>query len=142
MAQQISVFLEDTPGQLKQVTSALAGKNINMHALFVSGSNDFGIARIICDKTEAAVDALKEAGFSVTTTSVIAVEIPDTPGALSKLFEVIADANIDINYTYCLVDPRTKKAINFCRLKSARAAKVIEDAGFTIFGDSVFHDEV
>jgi len=139
MAQQISVFLEDAPGQLKHVTNALGKKDVNMHALFVSGSNDFGIARIICDRTEDAVEALKDAGFSVTTTSVIAVEIPDTPGALGKLFEVIADANIDINYTYCFVDPKTKKAINFCRLKSARAEKVIQDAGFTIFGDSVFH---
>ncbi|MCL2605908.1 MAG: amino acid-binding protein [Coriobacteriia bacterium] len=139
MAQQLSVFLENTPGRLNRLAGTLGEKGINMHALFVADTSDFGVARIICDRTEDAVSALRDEGFSVTTTEVTAVEIPDTPGALGKLFEVIADANIDVSYSYCFVEPMTKKAVNFCRLKSPHASKIIEEAGFRILGDNVFH---
>jgi len=142
MAQQLSVFLENAPGQLKKLTSVLGKHEINMRALFVidtSDSGDFGVARIICDKTEEAAEALRAEGFSVTVTELIAIEIPDTPGALGKLFHTIADAGLDISYTYCLVDPSTKKAINFCRFKSHNAIPIIEDAGFKIVRDNVLH---
>jgi len=141
MAQQLSVFLENTPGRLKQLTNSLGEQEINMHALFVADTSDFGVARIICDRTEDAVTVLRDAGFSVTTTEVLAVEIPDRPGSLGELFAAIADAGMDISYTYCLVEPATKKAVNFCRLKSpqVQATEVIEAAGFRVLGDSVFH---
>jgi len=139
MAQQLSVFLEDAPGRLNQLTRVLGEHEINMHALFLSKEGDFGVVRIICDKTELALEILKEAGFSVATTDVVAVAIPDTPGALGTLFEVIARADIDISYAYCIVDPVSKQAINFCRFKTPRAAETIEEAGFTVLGDSVLH---
>ena len=139
MAQQLSVFLENAPGRLERLANALGEKGINMHALFVADTSDFGVARIICDRTEDAVKTLRDEGFSVTTTEILAIEIPDEPGALGKLFAAIADAKIDIGYSYCLVEPVTKKAVNFCRLKSPRAAEVIEAAGFRVLGDNVFH---
>ncbi|MCL2680279.1 MAG: amino acid-binding protein [Coriobacteriia bacterium] len=139
MAQQLSVFLENAPGRLNRLANCLGEQEINMHALFVADTSDFGVARIICDRTEDAVKALREEGFSVTTTDVVAVEIPDTPGALGTLFTAIADAGIDISYSYCLVEPVTKKAVNFCRLKCPNAEEVIEAAGFRVLGDSVFH---
>jgi hypothetical protein len=140
MAQQLSVFLESAPGQLNRLTNVLGKQDINMHALFVSAdTSDFGVARIICDRTDEAAKALRDEGFSVTTTEVIAVAIPDTPGALGKLFKAIADADLDISYTYCLVDPTTKQAINFCRFKTANAATIIQNAGFTILDDTIFH---
>ncbi|MCL2402992.1 MAG: amino acid-binding protein [Coriobacteriia bacterium] len=140
MAQQLSVFLEDAPGRLNQLTGVLGEHAINMHALFLSKEGDFGVVRIICDKTEYALGILKEADFSVATTDVVAVAIPDAPGALSKLFDVIAQADIDISYAYCIVDPSSKQAISFCRFKTPHAVQIIEDAGFTVLGDSVFHD--
>ena len=142
MAQQLSVFLENAPGRLKKMTNVLGKHEINMHALFVTDTSDygdFGMARIICDKSEDAAAVLKEEGFSVTITELIAVEIPDTPGALGKLYEAIADADIDVCYAYCFVDPNTKKAINFCRLKTPNAVHAIQEAGFKILGDNVFH---
>ncbi|MCL2526194.1 MAG: amino acid-binding protein [Coriobacteriia bacterium] len=139
MAQQLSVFLENAPGRLNEMARVLGETQVNMHALFVADTNDFGVARIICDRTEDAAAALRDAGFSVTTTDVVAVEIPDTPGALGKLFEAIAAAEVDISYCYCVVDPTTKKAVSFCRFKTPNAQAVIEEAGFRIFGDNVFH---
>ncbi|MCL2746193.1 MAG: amino acid-binding protein [Coriobacteriia bacterium] len=140
MAQQLSVFLEDAPGRLNQLTRVLGDRKINMHALFLSKEGDFGVVRIICDKTEHALIVLKKAGFSVATTDIVAVAIPDTPGALGKLFEVIANADIDISYAYCIVDPASKQAVNFCRFKTPHAAEIITSAGFTVLGDSVFHE--
>lgn len=139
MAQQLSVFLENAPGCLYRLTDVLAQAEINMHALFLADTDNFGVCRIICDRTEDAAQALRDDGFSVNTTEVIAVEIPDTPGALTKLFKIIADASIDIGYTYCFVDPVTKKAINFCRLNAPNAAQIIIDAGFDIVSDTAFH---
>jgi hypothetical protein len=139
MAQQLSVFLEDAPGSLNEITQTLGDAAINMHALFLSKEGDFGVVRIICDKTEKALEALKEAGFSVATTDVVAVSIPDTPGALGKLFAQIAQADIDISYAYCIVDPVSKQAISFCRFKTSRATQLLKDAGFKVLGDSVFH---
>ena len=139
MAQQLSVFLENSPGRLSRLATVLGQAGINMHALFLADTNDFGVCRIICDRTELAAEVLRSEGFSVNTTEVIAVEIPDTPGALAKLFDAIAAAEIDIGYTYCIVDPMTKKAINFCRLKAPNAVEVIKNAGFTIVGDNIFH---
>ena len=124
------------------MTKALGKAGVNMLALFVADTRDFGVARIICDKTQAAADALKAEGFSVTTAEVVAVEIPDTPGALGKLFEVIADADIDIAYAYCFVDPKTKKAVNFCRFKTPHAVSAIKDAGYIVLGDEFFHGNV
>jgi len=141
MAQQLSVFLENSPGRLNDMTKALGQAGVNMLALFVADTRDFGVARIICDKTQLAADALKAAGFSVTTAEVVAVEIPDTPGALGKLFEAIADAGIDIGYAYCFVDPKTQKAVNFCRFKTPHAIDAIEKAGYTVLGDELFHSD-
>jgi len=139
VAQQLSVFLENAPGRLNDMTRALGEGNINMHALFVADTSDFGVARIICDKTDAAASILRDAGFSVTTNEVVAIEISDEPGALAKLFQATTDAGVEISYTYCLVDPNTKKAVSFCRFKQARAIEVLEDAGFAILEDNVFH---
>ena len=143
MAQQLSVFLENAPGQLKKLTNVLGENEINMHALFVTDTSDsgdeFGMARIICDRTEEAATALRAEGFSLTITELIAVEIPNTPGALGTFYATMAEAGLDVSYAYCLVDPATKQAINFCRFKSHNAASAIEDAGFKILGDNVFH---
>ena len=142
MAKQLSVFLENAPGRLNELTNVLGKNEINMHALFVtdtSESGDFGMARIICDRSEDAAVALRAQGFSVTITEVMAIEIPNTPGALGKLYQAIADAGLDICYAYCLVDPTTKQAINFCRFKHPNAIPVIEAAGFKVLGDNVFH---
>ena len=83
--QQVSVFLENKSGRLAEVTRALAGAGVNLGALSIADTSDFGILRFICDQPDKAAQVLREAGFSVGETEVLAVEVPHRPGGLADL---------------------------------------------------------
>ena len=97
---QISVFLENKPGTLKNMTGVLAANKINMRATSLAETKDFGIARIIVDDALEAVNTLKENDFVASLTPVLAVEIPDEAGGLDKLLDVFANAEVNIEYMY------------------------------------------
>ena len=139
MAQQLSVFLENAPGRLSRLARTLGDHDINMHALVLADTSDYGVARIICDKTDQAVQALRDEGFSVTITDVVAVEVPDRPGALADLLEAIAAADIDISYSYCYVEPHTKNAVNVFRLKNAGGEDIVRATGFRVLRNEDLH---
>ena len=100
---QISVFIENKTGKLAEVTKYIADNNINMKALSVADTHDFGILRIICENHDDAVNALKNGGYVVTETEVLAVEISDKPGSLAKILEVLADSSVAVEYTYAFL---------------------------------------
>lgn len=100
---QISVFVENKTGKLAEVTRYIADNNINMKALSVADTHDFGILRIICEEHDTAVKVLKEGGYVVAETEVLAVEIPDTPGSLANILEVLVKADIAVEYTYAFL---------------------------------------
>lgn len=100
---QISVFLENKSGRLSTLTRTLADNKINIRALSIADTTDFGILRLIVDKPEDAYHSLKKAGFTVSETEVIAVEIPDTPGGLADVMDKLASAGINIEYLYAFV---------------------------------------
>lgn len=85
MVKQISVFVENKPGRLAAVTEVLMKHNINIRAFTIADAGDFGIIRMVVDKTDEAYQALKEAGFTVRLTNVLAVEVEDKPGALHRI---------------------------------------------------------
>jgi hypothetical protein len=97
---QISVFLENTTGRLCEVTKTLAQAGINLRALNIADTADFGILRIIVDKTDEAAEILNKAGFTIKMTMVAAVEIEDKPGSLDKLMVMIQKFGINIEYLY------------------------------------------
>lgn len=97
---QISVFLENKPGTLNRMTKVLADHDIDMRALSLAETKDFGIARIIVDDTLAATTVLKEADFVASLTPVLAFDIPDEPGGLYKLLNYFNDARVNIEYMY------------------------------------------
>ena len=103
---QISVFLENRPGQLKKMTGVLADAKVDMRALSLAETSEFGIARIIVDDAYAAVNLLKDNDFVASLTSVLAVEIPDEAGGLDKLLTYFADANVNIEYMYAFLGGR------------------------------------
>ena len=100
MLKQISVFLSNTPGILAKFTKVLMENDINLKALSVSETADFGILRILVDKTEECIRILKENSYLTTITDVVAVEVPDKPGALHQVAKILGDNNINIEYLY------------------------------------------
>ena len=100
---QISVFLENKPGTLKKMTGVLAAKKVDMRALSLAETKDFGIARIIVDDVFEAVNILKDADFVAKLTSVLAVNIPDVPGGLDQLLSIFSEAEVNIEYMYAFL---------------------------------------
>lgn len=107
---QISVFLENKPGQLNQMTSVLSNHNIDMKALSLAETTDFGIARFIVDDVLETVTVLNEEGYISRLTPVIAVEIPDEPGALNRVLQIFTDNEINLEYMYAILSAEGQKA--------------------------------
>lgn len=105
---QISVFIENKTGKLAEVTKYIAENNINMKALSIADTHDFGILRIICENHDNAVSVLRDGGYVVAETEVLAVEMPDKPGSLAKILEVLADANVFVEYTYAFLSVKNE----------------------------------
>lgn len=97
---QISVFIENKKGKLAEATRYIAEHEINLKALSIADTQDFGILRLICDDPAAAEAALKSGGYITTVTDVLAAAISDTPGSLASILEVLSDANVVVEYTY------------------------------------------
>ena len=121
---QISVFLENKPGKLKEMTGVLADHNVDMRALSLAETKDFGIARLVVDDVFNAVNILKEADFVASLTSVLAIAVPDEPGGLDKLLQIFSDASVNIEYMYAFIGGKdTKHAYMIFRVADTRAAE-------------------
>ena len=97
---QISIFLENRPESLMELTDILAKRNINMRALCLADTNDFGIARIIVDDPENVANILKEEEYIVKASNVIALEIPDETGSLNKILKILGENGRNVEYMY------------------------------------------
>ena len=97
---QLSIFLENKTGRLAEISEILGKVGINMSAFSVADSSDFGILRLIVSNPDKALEALKEEGFSVRLTDVLCLNVPNTPGALSKAMTILSKANVEIEYMY------------------------------------------
>ena len=100
---QISVFLENKPGTLLSMTGLLAKNHIDMRALSIAETKDFGIVRMIVDDVYDTATVLKDAGFVHSLTPVLGVMIPDEPGGLDKVLRVLADAQVNVEYMYAFL---------------------------------------
>ena len=101
MIDQLTVFLPNEPGTLADMARALGEAQIQMHALMVADTADFGIVRIICDTPKAASSALAEKGYRAATTQVLAVEVDNVPGGLAKILDRLASVHLNVEYAYC-----------------------------------------
>ncbi|MBQ2642642.1 MAG: ACT domain-containing protein [Eubacterium sp.] len=108
---QISVFVENKPGKLFDLTNFIAEKNINMRALEVADASDYGIIRFIVDDPTAMINALKENDWVCNVTKVIGVKIPDKPGSLAKISNILSDANTNVEYCYAFISKENNNAI-------------------------------
>jgi len=130
---QISVFLENTTGRLCEVTQTLAKAGINLRAISIADTADFGILRIIVDKTDKAVEALVAAGFTTRQTTVAAVEIEDKPGSLAALMELFRSSGINIEYLYASLEGIDGKAVVIFKLENhEKGFEILEKNGLAL----------
>ena len=119
---QISVFIENRSGRLRDVTEALGKNNINIRALSLADTSDFGILRLIVDKPDYALEVLKKALFTLSETDVIAVEVSDKPGGLAEVLAVLGDAGINVEYMYAFVEKSSGNAVMIFRIEDIEKA--------------------
>ncbi|OAT82936.1 ACT domain-containing protein [Desulfotomaculum copahuensis] len=130
---QISIFLENKSGRLAQVTRVLGDNGINIRALSIADTTDFGILRLIVSDPDLAYRVLKEAGFTVSATDVIAVEVTDEPGGLANAMAVLQEAGINIEYLYAFLQKASKAALVVFRVEQLdEAVAALQAAGIHI----------
>ncbi|MDY0390485.1 MAG: ACT domain-containing protein [Desulfobulbus oligotrophicus] len=131
--EQIAVFLENKSGRLAEITRVLAENTINIRALSVADTADFGILRLIVDKVDLAKDVLRKGGFTVGKTNVVAVEVPDRTGGLASVLEVVTEAEINVEYMYAFVNKSGSDAVLIFRFEEMdKAIDVLQEKGFTL----------
>ena len=132
--EQIAVFLENKSGRLAEITAVLADNGINIRALSVADTADFGILRLIVDKVELAKKVLKDSGFTVGKTNVLAVEVPDRTGGLAMVLKTIEKAGINVEYMYAFVNKSGENAVLIFRFEDMdKAIAALQAAGFRRF---------
>jgi hypothetical protein len=139
-AEQISVFLENKAGRLAEVTAILAEAGVNIRALAVADTSDFGVLRLIVDDNAKAVESLKNHGFTVGKTDVVAVEVEDRPGGLHRILGILHKAEINVEYMYAFVQHSGKNAVMIFRIDNiADAVKILQENSVTVIdGDKVY----
>ena len=122
---QISVFVANQTGELEKLVSILAEAGVDMRAMSIADTQEFGIMRMIVKGNTKACAALREAGYLVNVSYVTAVEIPDEPGGLAKVVSILAHHGVGIEYTYAFVTPSHGKACVVFRVENNEAAEAI-----------------
>jgi len=138
--EQISIFMENRPGALEQVTGVLSRANINIRALSLADTSDFGILRLIVNDAATAKKVLQEGGFTVKRTDVVAVEVPDRPGGLHSILTVLARHGINVEYMYAFIERSGENAIIIFRFTPTdEAIDILIKNGFTVLpGEKVY----
>jgi hypothetical protein len=138
--EQISVFLENKAGRLAEVTKVLGEGGINIRALSLADTTDFGILRLIVDKYDQAREILKQHGFTVGKTEVVAIEVPDRPGGLAWVLQILSDSDVNVEYMYAFVQHSGKNAVIIFRFDNLeRAIELLQQQGVRIYsGEEVY----
>lgn len=131
--EQISVFIENKSGRLAEIARLLGEAGINIRALSLADTTDFGILRLIVNDREKANQVLKEKGFTVSKTEVVAVAVPDRPGGLAEILQSLDGAAINVEYMYAFVERCGENAVIIFRFdETEQAIRVLTDKGFNI----------
>ena len=135
--EQISIFLENKAGRLAEVARILAEAGVNIRALSLADTSDFGVLRLIVDDQKRAEESLKEHGFTVRKTEVVAVEVEDRPGGLHHILDVLTKASINVEYVYAFVRQSGENAVNIFRFDNTEeAVKVLLQNGIKVIPGS------
>lgn len=132
MVNQISVFLENRAGQLAEITGILAENNIDLRAISIAETADYGIVRMIADNAEKTTAILLQRGYILSMTPVVVISVPDEPGGLVTILNTLAEGNIDIEYMYSLFTHIAGKAYMVFRVaEEERFVSLLTKHGIT-----------
>jgi hypothetical protein len=136
MLKQITVFLENKQGRMEEVTGCLAEKNINIHALSIADTTDFGILRMIVSEPEKALNVLKNEGFMAKTSEVIAIALGHSPGSLHKILRKLTASDISIEYMYAFTSRHNEydAVVIFSIDNQETVDERLKDSGIPILG--------
>ena len=138
---QISIFVENKPGKLSAVTALLRDNGIDIRALCIADTKDFGILRLIVSNPDKACQVLKDADCTVTVTNVIAIGISDKPGGLAAAVEVLYGANISVEYMYAFISKSDSEAYVILRVQNNETASAaLEENGFKVLSPEDVYD--
>ncbi|HEY9059026.1 MAG TPA: ACT domain-containing protein [Pseudobacteroides sp.] len=141
LVKQISVFLENKSGRLAEVTKTLGKEGIDISALSIADTTDFGILRLIVNQPEKAEAILKENGFTVSSTSVIAIAVQDKPGGLASALDVLESQSIGIEYMYAFIGKTTDEALVILRVEdSEKAIQTLENNNIKVISSKDVYD--
>ncbi|NLT12162.1 MAG: acetolactate synthase [Clostridiaceae bacterium] len=133
LVRQINVFLENQSGRLAEVTKTLGDNDIDIRALYIADTTEYGILRMILDKPEKAVDILTKAGFTVSSTPVIALAIADKPGTLDHALSILSEGSLSLEYLYAYVGRSSDDAVVVIRVQDPELALTkLEEAGIRV----------
>jgi hypothetical protein len=133
---QISVFIENRSGRLREVAAVLGKGKINIRALSLADTSDYGILRLIVDKPQQALNVLKKANFTLSETDVIAVEVSDRPGGLAEVLDVLGNAGINVEYMYAFVEKFSENAVMIFRIEDIdRAVSALKEKNIVILSN-------
>ena len=139
-AEQISIFMENRPGGLAEITELLARAAINIRAMSVADTADFGIFRVIVDDTDRCARLLKDSGFTVTRSEMVVVQIPDRPGGLHEIIRILSGQRINIEYLYAFITRARESAVIIFRFdEPGRAVKTLHEAGIRVLTGEEVH---
>lgn len=131
--EQLSIFLENKPGGLEEVTRILKDAGINIRTLSLADTSDFGVLRLIVNDVDRASQVLKEQGFRTSRTLVVAVEVPDRPGGLHGILDVLSKNGINVEYLYAFVERSGEHAVIIFRFDAPdKAIEVLQKNGLTV----------
>jgi hypothetical protein len=138
---QLSVFVENRPGKLVEVIEAIGAAGVDLRALSIADTADYGVLRVIVDKPEAALKTLTDAGYVVKINPVLPVSIDDTPGSLAKTLRALTDGGVNVEYIYAFVAHKANKAYVIVRVEDNDAATaVLQKAGISIATDEEIYN--
>lgn len=136
MAHQISIFAENKPGRIEKITRILRDREVNIRAITISSSDNFGVIKLLVDKPAAAYDSLASAGFSVFRREIIAVLMSDRPGGLNEVASILGQAGINIEDAYGFVIQDRKSAVLVMEVdRPAEVQAMLESKGLKTLGD-------
>ncbi len=132
LVKQLSVFIENKPGRLAPIIDALGKNDIDISALSLADTSEYGIIRIIVNNPDKAKEVLRELGVVVKITEVLTVAMDDTPGGLSKILDIFVKNDVNVDYMYAFVGTVTNKALMVVKVSDpALAVSVLDKAGIS-----------